>query len=71
MLIEFSDHCGVLKPAGREELCRPTHHNEHRNLDRPRRHKNDWKYPVIWWRGADGVDRDALNRLFPKIAAMV
>lgn len=71
VLIEILGHCGVLKPAGRHGFLQAYTSDEHRNLDRPADHKNDWNYPVIWWRGADGVDRDALNRLFPRIAAIV
>ncbi|HLG80257.1 MAG TPA: hypothetical protein VKY22_04515 [Bradyrhizobium sp.] len=69
VLIEILGYCGVLKPAGRFGFLQAFASNEHR--DRPPDHTNDWKYPVIWWQGADGVDRDALNRLFPKIAALV
>ena len=69
MLIEILGYCGVIKPAGRCRFLQAFTSNEHK--DRPPDHKNDWSYPVIWWQGADGVDRDALNRLFPKIAAVV
>jgi hypothetical protein len=69
VLIEILGHCGVLKPAGRCGFLQAFTSDELR--DRPPDHTNDWQYPVIWWRGADGIDRDALNRLFPKIAAMV
>jgi hypothetical protein len=71
VLIQILGYCGVLKPAGRHGLLQAYTSSEHRDLDRPRDHTNDWSYPVIWWRGADGIDRDALNRLFPKVAAMV
>jgi hypothetical protein len=30
--------------------------------------KNDWKYPVLWWTGADGVNRQALRFWFPDLA---
>jgi hypothetical protein len=69
VLIEILGYCGVLKPAGRCSFLQAFTSSEHR--DRPPDHKNDWNYPVIWWRGADGVDRNALNRLFPKMAAVV
>jgi hypothetical protein len=69
VLIEILGYCGVLKPAGRRGFLQEFTSNEQR--DRPPDHTNDWNYPVIWWQGADGVDRDALNRLFPKVAALV
>jgi hypothetical protein len=71
VLIEILGYCGVLKPAGRCGFLQTFTSDEHRDRDRPSDHTNDWSYPVIWWQGADGVDRDALNRLFPQIAAVV
>jgi hypothetical protein len=29
--------------------------------------KNDWSYPVAWWRGSDGINRHALRFWFPKL----
>ena len=29
-------------------------------------HKDDWDYPVRWWTGGSGVNRDALNFWFPQ-----
>ncbi|MBR1175763.1 hypothetical protein JQ617_17535 [Bradyrhizobium sp. KB893862 SZCCT0404] len=69
VLIQILGYCGVLKPAGRNGFLQAFTADELR--DRPPDRANDWTYPVIWWRGADGVDRDVLSRLFPKVAAMV
>jgi hypothetical protein len=69
VLINILGYCGVLKPAGRCGFLQAFTSGEHR--DRPRDHTNDWNYPVIWWQGEDGVDRDILGRLFPKLAAVV
>jgi len=69
VLIQILGLCGVLKPAGRCGFLDAFTPTEHR--DRPPDHTNDWSYPVMWWQGADGVDRGALNRLFPKIAAVI
>jgi hypothetical protein len=65
VLIEILGYCGVLKPAGRRGFLQAFTSKELR--DRPPDHTNDWEYPVIWWRGSDGVDRAALDRLFPKL----
>jgi hypothetical protein len=27
-------------------------------------HKDDWPYPIRWWRGGDGIDRDAVEFWF-------
>jgi hypothetical protein len=32
--------------------------------------KNDWRYPAIWWRGADGVNLEAVELCFPPLAAI-
>ncbi len=69
VLIQILGYCGVLKPAGRSGFLQAFTPAELR--DRPSDHSNDWAYPVIWWRGADGVDTDVLSQLFPKVAAMV
>lgn len=69
VLIQILGYCGILKPAGRRGFLQAYTSSEDR--DRPPDHTNDWSYPVIWWRGADGVDRDVLNRLFPKMAAVL
>ncbi len=29
--------------------------------------KNDWKYPVLWWRGSDGIGEEAMRFWFPNI----
>ena len=29
--------------------------------------KNDWSYPVLWWKGADGINAKALDFWFPKL----
>ena len=62
-LIEVLGYAGVLAPKGRtgylnEFTLVPEHTGEH---------KNDWGYPVIWWRGSDGVCQSAVDRLFPNL----
>ena len=69
VLIQILGYCGILKPSGRSGFLQSFTADELR--DRPPDHTNDWTYPVIWWRGADGVDRGALSRIFPKVAVMV
>ncbi|RTE89905.1 hypothetical protein [Bradyrhizobium sp. LVM 105] len=69
VLIQILGYCGVLKPAGRSGFLQAFTPDALR--DRPADHTNDWAYPVIWWRGADGIDIGVLSHLFPKVAAMV
>lgn len=69
VLIEILAYCGVLKPAGRCGFLQAFTSSELR--DRPPDHTNDWSYPAIWWRGANTVDKTALNLVFPKMSAAV
>jgi hypothetical protein len=71
MLIECLAHCGVLRPSGRSGFLQTFTSDEHRNRDRPHDHKNDWSYPAIWWRGEDGINREALGLCFPAVAAKI
>lgn len=36
--------------------------------DTPPSAKNDWQYPVSWWRGRDGIRADAISFWFPEVA---
>jgi hypothetical protein len=29
--------------------------------------KNDWSYPVLWWKGSDGLNANALSFWFPDL----
>jgi len=71
ILIECLAYCGVLKPSGRSGFLQAFTSAEHRNRDRPHDSKNDWRYPAIWWRGMDGINREALALCFPAVAAMI
>lgn len=65
MLIEILSKAGILKPRGR-----PSYDNEFVYLSQREvtfEHKNDWRYPAIWWRGSDGVNTSALAKFFPDI----
>jgi hypothetical protein len=54
VLIEILAVCGILQPSNRSGYfgeftlaCERVHTGQH---------FNDWGYPAIWWRGADGVN---------------
>lgn len=34
------------------------------NRQETRSHKDDWPYPIRWWRGGNGIDRDAVEFWF-------
>jgi hypothetical protein len=71
VLIQILAYCGVLKPSRRSGFLQAFTSAEHQNRDRPSDSKNDWRYPAIWWRGADGINREALARCFPPLATMM
>ena len=33
----------------------------------PTEHKSDWLFPLLWWRGRDGVSAQALGFYFPNL----
>lgn len=33
--------------------------------EEPSHSKNDWSYPVCWWRGKDGLNQSAVRAIFP------
>lgn len=63
VLIEILGLCGILQPLNRSgyfsEFTLPSE-REHTG-----QHSNDWGYPIIWWRGSDGVNEDAVQTYFP------
>jgi hypothetical protein len=64
-LIQILGLAGVLIPRNR-----PSFWGEYPlQLDRESPlNKNDWSYPVLWWRGEDGVNRDAVAFWFPMLS---
>jgi hypothetical protein len=65
VLIEILAVCGVLLPKNRAGYfgeftlaCDREHTGQH---------FNDWGYPALWWRGADGVNDAALSQYFPDL----
>jgi hypothetical protein len=71
VLIQILAYCGILQPSGRAGFFQTFVSAKDQNSDQPPDHKNDWRYPAIWWRGADGVNREALIRCFPAVADMI
>ncbi len=62
-LIETLAYCGILQPKGRPGFFDSFVNDDERPL--PPVNKIDWTYPVCWWRGADGINRQALEYFFP------
>lgn len=54
-------YAGVLQPADHDGFFES--YPSRRAI--PPEWKNDWPYPVSWWRGRDGVNRNAVRFYFP------
>ncbi len=55
--------CGVLAPQDHPGLCDRWVPDVDRQPP-PRPSKNDWLYPMFWWRGSVGVNEDAARTVF-------
>jgi hypothetical protein len=63
--IQILGYAGILIPRNR-----PTFWGEYplgTEREGPR-NTNDWSYPVRWWTGADGINRDAVAFWFPALS---
>jgi hypothetical protein len=65
VLIEILCICGILQPKNRSGYFGEftfAFEREHTG-----QHSNDWGYPAMWWRGADGVNPLAVGAYFPDL----
>lgn len=62
-LIETLGICGILQPAN--QLTFFDGFVEAKDQKHTGEHHNDWGYPVMWWRGSDGVNDRAVQHYFP------
>ena len=63
VVIQVLGISGILQPA-----THPGFHQEFTpaiEREDPPHSKNDWEYPVCWWKGSDGVNWDAVAYHFP------
>jgi hypothetical protein len=61
-LLAILGYCGVLQPANRGGFFEDF--TPHNRRDPPPSNKNDWAYPISWWRGSDGVNEKAARHWF-------
>jgi hypothetical protein len=64
-LIEILGYCGILQPQKQKSFFE-SFVNDNEREERPVG-KIDWTYPVSWWKGSDGVNKDALAYYFPQL----
>ncbi len=62
ILIDILGLCGVLETRSHKGYSKRFVHSDRREL--PSRRFVDAKYPVCWWRGADGINEGALRSFF-------
>lgn len=65
VLVQVLAYCGILQPAAMAGYFETFVKYSERRL--PAVHKLDWSYPVCWWRGADGVNQQALGDYIPQL----
>jgi hypothetical protein len=65
-LIGILGYCGILIDPGRPSFFETFPHGSVR-FDAPGS-KNDWAYPIRWWRGAYGVNEKAVGFWFPGLS---
>ena len=64
VLLQILGFCSILSPSeypGFINLFVPFDERE-----TPDQSKNDWDYPVCWWTGKDGINKNALKLIFPE-----
>jgi hypothetical protein len=65
-LLQILGYCGVLEDPKHPGFVQ--HFVPYSQRQLPNVHRLDWSYPICWWRGAYGVNAEALLHLFPQLA---
>jgi hypothetical protein len=65
ILLEILAYCGILQPKKHSGYYQSFPHYFDRVI--PPVNKIDWTYPICWWRGQDGVNKDALEYYFQQL----
>lgn len=63
ILIQILGYCGILQSQNHNGYFLSFVNYFNRTI--PPVNKIDWKYPVCWWRGSDGINQTALEYYFP------
>jgi hypothetical protein len=64
ILIQILAYCGIIQPQNHVGYFQTFVNHVNRTI--PPVNKIDWKYPVCWWRGSDGINLAALQYYFPQ-----
>jgi hypothetical protein len=65
VVLNILGYCGILRVPGHPDYWKQFVPYVDREL--PPQRFVDMAYPACWWRGRDGLDRDALQRVFPAL----
>ena len=65
VVLNILGYCGILRADGHPGYW--DHFVPHADRELPPHRFLDMAYPACWWRGRDGLDRDALRRVFPTL----
>lgn len=64
-VLQILGYCGILQPSDHPTFFQNYAHMNDRA--QPIEHKNDWSFPILWWRGSDGVNTSAVGFYFPRL----
>ena len=64
IVLDILGLCGVLQPKAHAGYFEGYPGFAEREFDLPPAPKLDWRYPVCWWRGADGLHGPAVDHYF-------
>jgi hypothetical protein len=62
-ILEVLGYCGILRVKGTPAVWQKQRTISEKEPP-PKPSKNDWSYPLNWWRGTDGVDRAMAEHWF-------
>jgi hypothetical protein len=65
VVLNILGYCGILRAAGHPGYW--DHFVPYADRELPPYRSVDMAYPACWWRGCDGLDRDALRGIFPTL----
>jgi hypothetical protein len=66
IVIEILSHCGIIQPGSTTPFS--DRWTDYFDRPWPPGARNDWAFPVYAWHGKDGINEDALLRVFPQLS---
>lgn len=66
VLIQILGYCSILNSSEYPGFI--NHFIPFNERELPIHSKNDWSYPVCWWKGRNGLNENAIKLIFPEIS---